>query len=235
MAEEFELEADANVAASAEEAAPEVTPEEVAAEAAGQGEEAPVYTPELVETLIEGLSGASRRRRQEVGFEIAAIAHVSPELLEPHIDALIDALYRPEAQTRWEVLDALTVLAELYGERTFGAFDGAETALFDEDSATVRLAAFLFLTRYASVSPELSDEAWPLLDEAIQCYHGDAEYHDMLAGLLDMVQGNVSEATAKALVDRVGFDAENSTSFIKTYSAQIIKAVKDGASAGEVA
>ena len=235
MAEEFELEADANVAASAEEAASEVTPEEVAAEAAGQAEEAPVYTPELVETLIEGLSGASRRRRQEVGFEIAAIAHVSPELLEPHINALIDALYRPEAQTRWEVLDALTVLAELYGERTFGAFDGAETALFDEDSATVRLAAFLFLTRYASVSPELSDEAWPLLDEAIQCYHGDAEYHDMLAGLLEMVQGNVSEATAKALVDRVGFDAENSTSFIKTYSAQIIKAVKDGASAGEVA
>ena len=235
MAEEFELEADANVAASAEEAASEVTPEEVAAEAAGQAEEAPVYTPELVETLIEGLSGASRRRRQEVGFEIAAIAHVSPELLEPHINALIDALYRPEAQTRWEVLDALTVLAELYGERTFGAFDGAETALFDEDSATVRLAAFLFLTRYASVSPELSDEAWPLLDEAIQCYHGDAEYHDMLAGLLEMVQGNVSEATAKALVDRVGFDAENSASFIKTYSAQIIKAVKDGASAGEVA
>ena len=242
MAEDLELEADAIEAASPEEAAPEVAPEEEAApevEAAPEAEtapEEPAYTPELVESLIEGLAGSSRRRRQEVGFKIAAISHAVPELLEPHIDALIDALYRPEAQTRWEVLDALTVLAQLYGERTFGAFDGAETALFDEDSATVRLAAFLFLTRYASVSPELSDEAWPLLDEAIQCFHGDAEYHDMLIGLLEMVQGNISQATAKALVDRVGFDAENSTSFIKTYSTRIIDAVKSGgASSGETA
>ncbi|MBQ9621001.1 MAG: hypothetical protein K5859_03355 [Atopobiaceae bacterium] len=181
----------------------------------------------MVAELIEHLSGASRRRRQEVGFEIAAIAHTAPELLEEHIDALIDALYRPEAQTRWEVLDALTQLASLYGEKTYGAFEGAEMSLFDEDSATVRLAAFLFLCRYGASAPERSDEAWPILDEAIQCFHGDAEYHDMLGGLRELAQGELSPACAKALADRVGFDAENGTSFIKTYSAEIIKSLKE--------
>ncbi|MBQ3338746.1 MAG: hypothetical protein IJG82_03980, partial [Atopobiaceae bacterium] len=168
-----------------------------------------------------------RRPRHEVGFEIAAIAHTAPELLEEHIDALIDALYRPEAQTRWEVLDALTQLAALYGEKTYGAFEGAEMSLFDEDSATVRLAAFLFLCRYGASAPERSDEAWPILDEAIQCFHGDAEYHDMLGGLRELAQGELSPACAKALSDRVGFDAENGTSFIKTYSAEIIKSLKE--------
>lgn len=204
---------------------------ETGAEAVEETASATVYTPEMVEPLIEGLAGSSRRRRQEAGFQIAAIAHANPELLEGHIDALIDALYRPEAQTRWEMLDALTMLAKSNGEKVYGAFDGAEASLFDEDSATVRLAAFLFLVRYAAVAPELSDEAWPLLDEAIQCYHGDAEYHDMLGGLLEMAQGNISEATANALVERVSFDAENGTSFIKAYSMQIIEAVKDSGDA----
>ncbi len=214
MAEEMGIEVDAIAVEIAESEALE-------AESAD-----PSYTPELVETLIEGLSGFSRRRRQEVGFELVAIAHTAPELLEGHIDALIDALYRPEAQTRWEALDALTALVPLYGEKTFGAFEGAETSLFDEGSATVRLAAFLFLCRYGAFAPERSDEAWPLLDEAIQCFHGDAEYHDMLGGLLELAQGSISPACADALAERVGFDADNGTSFIKTYSAEIIKAVR---------
>lgn len=213
MAEETNIEADAASVELTEPAAPESG--------------AQPYTSDSVKALIEDLSGYSRRRRQEVGFEIAAIAHAAPELLGDHIDALVDALYRPEAQTRWEVLDALTVLASLYGEKTFAAFEGAEASLFDEGSATVRLAAFLFLCRYGAFAPERSDEAWPLLDEAIQCFHGDAEYHDMLVGLLELAQGSISPACAAALTERVGFDAGNGASFIKTYSAEIIKAAED--------
>ncbi len=196
------------------------------AEAPEEGADPVAYTPELVQSLIEELSCSSRRRRQDAGFEVVSIAHAAPELLEPHVDALVDALYRPEAQTRWEALDALTTLVPLYSDKTFGAFEGAEAALFDESSATVRLAAFLFLARYASVAPDRSDEAWPLLDEAIQCFHGDAEYHDMLVGLLEMAGGSISDATAQALAERVSFDAENGSSFIKTYSEKIIDAVK---------
>lgn len=213
MAEDTTIEADAATAEAPEPAAPEP--------------EAPSYTPDSVRNLIEDLSGFSRRRRQEAGSEVAAIAHAAPELLEDHIDALVDALYRPEAQTRWEALDALTALSSLYGEKTFPAFEGAEASLFDEGSATVRLAAFLFLCRYGASSPERSDEAWPLLDEAIQCFHGDAEYHDMLGGLLELAQGSISPACAAALTERVGFDAGNGISFIKTYSAEIIKAAED--------
>lgn len=174
--------------------------------------------------LIQELAGSSRRRRQEVAHKIATVAKADPTMVTPFVDSLVDALDRPEAQTRWEVLDALAALAEEHAEDVACAFEGAETALFDEDSAPVRLAAFVFLCRYAAASEERSDEAWPLLDEAIQCYHGDAEYRDMLVALLAMVQGKASVATKQALAARLKFDSENGVSYIKGFSAEIIQA-----------
>lgn len=176
-----------------------------------------------VSALVEELSGASRRRRQEVAHKLALVAKKDPSLLHPHVDALVDALFRPEAQTRWEVLVALTALAEKDADKVADAFEGAESSLFDDGSAMVRLAAFVFLCRLASSSPERSDEAWPLLDEAIQCYHGDAEYRDMLVALLALARGDASEATRSALADRVRFDAENSSGYIKALSAEILQ------------
>ena len=175
--------------------------------------------------LIEELSGASRRRRQEVAHQLALTARARPELMLPHVDALVDALSRPEAQTRWEVLDALSAVAETNADSVAGAYDGAEASLFDDASATVRLAAFVFLIRLAGSSPERSDEAWPLLDEAIQCYHGDAEYRDMLVALLALARGQASDATRAALADRVRFDAENGAGYIKALSAEILQAL----------
>ena len=175
--------------------------------------------------LIEELSGASRRRRQEVAHQIALSARANAEVVLPYVDELIDALYRPEAQTRWEVLDALGAVAQSDPEKVAGAFDGAEASLFDDGSATVRLAAFVFLARLAASSPERSDEAWPLLDEAIQCYHGDAEYRDMLVALLDLARGAASDDTRKALAARVRFDAENGSGYVKTLSNEILQAV----------
>ena len=101
-------------------------------------------------------------------------------MVTPFVGSLMDALERPEAQTRWEVLDALTALVDEHAEEVAPAFEAAETALFDEDSAPVRLAGFVFLCRFGATSEERSDQVWPLLDEAIQCYHGDPEYRDML-------------------------------------------------------
>ena len=180
---------------------------------------------ESLEALIEKLSDASRRRRQDAAHSIAILAKEDPERLAPYIPELIDALFRPEAQTRWEIFSALSELAPNHADACEPAFDGAEASLFDEGSATVRLAAFIFLAAYASTSPERSDAAWPLLDEAIQCYHGDPEYHDMLVSLIGLAKGNISDDTRKALAARVGFDAENGISFIKTFSAQILEAL----------
>ena len=179
-----------------------------------------------IESFIESLSNPSRRRRQEAAHEIAEIAQTTPEVFEGRVEDLIDALYRPEAQTRWEILAALASLSEFYGNEVIKAFDGAEASLFDDTSSTVRLAAFLFLTRYGATSQKHSDQAWPLLNEAIQCYHGDAEYYDMLVGTLNFAKGVVSKETKAALKERFAFDAENATGYIQKFSAEIVAAAQ---------
>ena len=179
-----------------------------------------------IESFIESLSNPSRRRRQEAAHEIAEIAQTTPEVFEGRVEDLIDALYRPEAQTRWEILAALASLSESYGNEVIKAFDGAEASLFDDTSSTVRLAAFLFLTRYGATSQKHSDQAWPLLNEAIQCYHGDAEYYDMLVGTLNFAKGAISKETKAALKERFAFDAENATGYIQKFSAEIVAAAQ---------
>lgn len=174
--------------------------------------------------LVEELAGSSRRRRQEVAHKIATVAHADASMVTPFVGSLMDALERPEAQTRWEVLDALTALVDEHAEEVAPAFEAAETALFDEDSAPVRLAGFVFLCRFGATSEERSDQVWPLLDEAVQCYHGDPEYRDMLVALLAFVQGAASAATKAALAERLKFDADNGASYVKSFSAQIIQA-----------
>lgn len=176
--------------------------------------------------LVEDLSCGNRRRRQEASHVIAQIAKDDPSRLEPYVEQLIDALYRPEAQTRWEILDALTSIIRSTTFDVAKAADGAESSLFDESSAMVRLASFRFLSRLGSTSPDASDQAWPLLDEAIQCYHGDPEYRDMLIALLDFAKADISEASRSALVDRISFDAESGRGYIRTCSAEIIAATK---------
>ncbi len=179
-----------------------------------------------IAALVEELSGSSRRKRQEVAHKLSPMAKSHPEMLLPYVDALADALYRPEAQTRWEVLDALAIIADEHPDEVECAFDGAEASLFDDGSARVRLSAFVFLCHYGATSPERSDQAWPLVDEAVQCFHGDVEYRDMLQALLVLAQGKISKETAKALAARVKFDAEKGSGYIKSFSSEILQAVK---------
>lgn len=178
-----------------------------------------------VAALVEALAGSRRRVRQDAAHQLAALAHDDCMQLAPHVEELVDALYRPEAQTRWEVFDVLGQIAAVDPAAVEEGYDGAEASLFDESSATVRLAAFRFLARLGASSPERSDMVWQLLDEAVQCYHGNPEYHDMLIALLEFARGDLSEKTGEALVARVGFDAENGQGFVKAYSTQVIAAV----------
>ena len=140
----------------------------------------------------------------------------------PCVPALIEALDRPEAQTRWEALDALAALATTCPEQLGDAFEGAETALFDEISSTLRYAAFRLLCVWGATSVERSREAWPILDEAIQCYHGDLEYRDMLGCLYEFCQGEIDAEVAEKLALRLKFDAENGKgSYLKARSSEI--------------
>ena len=84
-----------------------------------------------LEKLVAVLSNGSRRERQQAARFVAAVAKGAPEVLAPHIDELVDALSNPEAQTRWELLDALTELVGIDSRSCEKALVDAETALFD--------------------------------------------------------------------------------------------------------
>ena len=169
----------------------------------------------MLEGIVAALAGPSRRVRQ--------VAKIDPEKLAPHADEFIDALNRPEAQTRWESLDILTELVPIDSRACDKALAGAEAALFDEDNGFVRLAALRFLCALGSTTENRSQKVWPLLDEAIQCYHGDYEYQDMLIALTSFADGKIASEVKEGLAERVKFDAEHGKGALKRRSQQIIE------------
>ena len=175
--------------------------------------------------LVGELGGANRRRRQDAAHEIARLARRDVDQLFDYAGDIIDGLDRPEAQTRWELLDALSEMARVDPGCVEEAFGGAEASLFDEDSSIARLAAFRFLTSYGATSGKRSDQVWKILEEAIQCYHGDPEYRDMLGCLLEMAKGTISDQTAQVMRSRVDFDARHGRGYIKAFSAEIVEAI----------
>lgn len=175
--------------------------------------------------LVGELGGANRRRRQDAAHEIARLAKKDVDQLFDYAGDIIDGLDRPEAQTRWELLDALSEMARVDPGCVEEAFGGAEASLFDEDSSIARLAAFHFLTSYGATSGKRSDQVWKILEEAIQCYHGDPEYRDMLGCLLEMARGTISDQTAQVMRSRVDFDARHGRGYIKAFSAEIVEAI----------
>lgn len=175
--------------------------------------------------LVGELGGANRRRRQDAAHEIARLAKRDVDQLFDYAGDIIDGLDRPEAQTRWELLDALSEMARVDPGCIEEAFGGAEASLFDEDSSIARLAAFRFLTSYGATSGKRSDQVWKILEEAIQCYHGDPEYRDMLGCLLEMAKGTISDQTAQVMRSRVDFDARHGRGYIKAFSVEIVEAI----------
>lgn len=180
--------------------------------------------------LIDELSGPVRRMRQEAASTLATMAYEQPDKIESDIervvDALADALFRPEAQTRWEALGALCKIAETHPDLVEQAYEGAETSLFDENSSRVRIEAFRMLASLGTTSPERATKVWPLLDEAIQCFHGDPGYRAMLDSLAGFAAGAADSDVKDALVDRLTFDAESGRGYIKSCSQIVIAAAK---------
>ena len=181
--------------------------------------------PQVINGLTEALAGGSRRDRQQAARIIAGVAKNCPDLLVPHAAALVDALERPEAQTRWECLDALAQLVPLDGRACEKAVPGAESALFDEDSGPLRLAAMRFLCRLGATTEKRSEKVWSLIDEGIQCCHGDLEFQDMLLAVIDFSQGKLDGSVKEALADRMRFDSTNGKGMLKRRATQILENV----------
>lgn len=177
---------------------------------------------DALSALVDDLSGHSRRKRQMAAHVMLLVAQREPELLSEFIPDLIDALYRPEAQTRWEILDALTLLVPEHAKEIGAAFDGAEAALFDDLSSILHFSAFRLLVTWGATERGRSKKVWPILDEAIQCYHGDLEYRDMLGCLHEFAEGKIEGSVAAELAGRLQFDAENGKgSYLKARSSEI--------------
>lgn len=172
--------------------------------------------------VVEELAVGSRRERQNAASVLHVVAKANAESLVPHCDKLIDALNRPEAQTRWEVLEALTLLVPLDARTCGKAIPEAETALFDEESGPVRLAAMRFLCKIGATTANRSDKVWPLIDEGIQCYHGDLEFNDMLIALVDFSAGKLSDNVKEAFKARMAFDAANGKGTLQRRAQQIV-------------
>lgn len=179
--------------------------------------------PELLAALAEALAGGSRRDRQQAARVIAGVARENASVLAPFAAALVDALERPEAQTRWECLDALTQLVPIDARVCERAVPGAEAALFDEDSGPLRLAAMRFLCRLGATTEKRSEKVWSLIDEGIQCCHGDLEFQDMLIAVIDFSQGKLAPEVRAALADRMRFDSVNGRGILKKRATQIVE------------
>ena len=179
-----------------------------------------------VETVVNMLSDAPRRDRQIAAAALHQVAKTDAKLLAPHIPVMIDALNRPEAQTRWECLESLALLVDHDSRTGSKAIPEAEAALFDEESGPVRLAAMRFLCKLGSTTAARSEKVWPLIDEGIQCYHGDLEFNDMLTAITDFSNGKLSGDVKEALEARMSFDATNGKGSLQRRAQQIIDNLK---------
>jgi hypothetical protein len=178
--------------------------------------------PKLLKEVVDALAGEDRRSRQVAASVVHEIAENDAALLKEYAPQLADALHRPESQTRWEVLGTFEKLVPVDARIVDKALPGAETALHDEESGVVRLAAFRLLTSYAATTSHRSDRVWPLIDEAIRCYHGDPEFPAMLAGVQKMVSGGASDDVKLAAAERMAFDAENGKGLLKRRAKGIV-------------
>lgn len=179
-----------------------------------------------LDEYLEELQGDSRMQRQKSAAIVAEVTRRNKDLLVPYTQIFVDALDFPEAQTRWEVLDILAITCEDDSRTAEKAIPGAEDALFDEDSGPLRLSAMRFFCRIGRTTEKRSQKVWPLINEAIQCYHGDVEYNDMLIALIDFSEGKLAKDVKKEFSERMAFDAENGKGTLGKRSAIIVANLK---------
>jgi hypothetical protein len=197
------------------------TPIDVTAEKAELAEKA-IADPNVLEGVVHALSGEDRGARQAAASIVREVALRQPQLLKGYADELADALHRPESQTRWEVLGVFERLVSVDARLVDKALDGAETGLHDEESGVVRLAAFRLLCSYGATTARRSERIWPLIDEALRCYHGDPEFLAMLSSVQRLCSGHASDKVKLAAAERMDFDAQNAKGLLGRRAKQIV-------------
>jgi hypothetical protein len=182
------------------------------------------------EAALANLTSANRRERQEAAHALAEVAQQDPARLEPYAQDVYKALKYPEPQTRWGVLTALAELTNFNSAHATLIRRGKgsiEESLFDEQSHNVHASAFKALVAYGKLKPANSKFSWPYLDDALQVYHGDPEYREMLGSLLEFAQGKLDKSVKEEMAARLAFDADAAyEGYIPAASREIIAALK---------
>ena len=181
--------------------------------------------PEVAQSIddtINDLSSSSRKVRQDAAIALAEYCKDDAMRVLPYSDVIIDALSLSDVRTRWALIDTLTLLSAYDNTVCAKALPGIENALFDEQSGPLHLASVRFLCVSGAQSPQASDMVWPLLDEAIQCFHGDQEFQDMLNVLVEFSQGNLSKETKEGFTERMLFDAQSNKGLIQRRAQTIV-------------
>lgn len=145
--------------------------------------------PNYLAGLVYALGEPDRHERALAAGILHEVSLVDPKALERYADDLIDALDRPEIQTRWEILGVLEELVGVNARLLDKAIGPATTSLHDDESGVVRVSAFKLLAAYGATTARRAERVWPLLDDATRIYHGDPEYPAMLGGVVQLVEG----------------------------------------------
>lgn len=182
---------------------------------------------EILEEAAEMLRGPSRKKRQQASSVLAFAAQEDAALVQPYAEDVADALNRPEDQTRWNALNALDLMGKAGTRYPDDVLEAAEDAMYDEDSGVLREAAFRFFCGYAASSAENSDKVWPRIDEAVQCYHGNKEFAQMLSALVELAQSEaISDDALRGLATRMKFDSGSAKGTLGMRSRQIVEAMQ---------
>lgn len=147
----------------------------------------------LLKSLVAALGGSDRPKRSLAASALHEVACAEPKALLPHGEALVDALERPEPQTRWEILGVLEELVAADTRLVEKAITATVECLHDGESARVRVAAFRVLAAWGATTERRADRVWPLLSDAVRIYHGDPEYGAFLAGVVTLLEGAASD------------------------------------------
>lgn len=175
------------------------------------------------QAVWDALAGDDRTQRSLAARVINELAIQKPEMLKERGAELADALDRPEAQTRWEILGALEKMVAIDARVVDKAIVPATTALHDAESGVVRLAAFRVLCAYGATTGKRSEKIWPLIDEALRVYHGDPEFANMLSGVVRLMSSESTPDELKhAAAERMEFDAEHTKGVLGRRARQIV-------------
>ncbi|MDO4502762.1 MAG: hypothetical protein Q4D06_06210 [Coriobacteriia bacterium] len=185
------------------------------------------FDPDVLDMdmLVKNIQSSSRLSRQKAAATFHKLSLVAPERVVPHLDLLFAALDNDESRTRSSVLETLLVMSEVDASLVDKASGYAEEALFDEDNGVLRLMGMRFLCKIGAESPEASLKVWSSLDEALQCFHGDNEFNDMLLAVAEFAAGNVDDAVKAGLKERLSFDAEHSRGMLRKRAQAVLDAI----------